>query len=168
MSFDTLYKVFKALLASCKAVCHEVATSLWEVEASECMTAFNQVLHQENQIRLNLKDKQLKKIRNYFSEREPTEIDDNMDYNQAIYNNECKMLCAITAQAEIISRHLGSRARHELLASTGKAPYLPRFVDALHNRDSITRGQASSAHAACSCDISMIIINWYCPASTIQ
>ncbi|KAG1858448.1 hypothetical protein DFJ58DRAFT_876727 [Suillus subalutaceus] len=143
MSFDTLYKVFKALFASHKAVRHEVATSLWEVEASERMTAFNQALHQENKTRLNLKDKQLKKIRNYFSEREPTEIDDNTDYNQAVYNNECEMLRAITAQAEIISRRLGSRTGRELLASTGEAPYLPRFVDALHNRDSITRALRS-------------------------
>ncbi|KAG1848759.1 hypothetical protein DFJ58DRAFT_889845, partial [Suillus subalutaceus] len=118
MSFDTLYKAFKALLASHKAVRHEVATSLWE-------------------------DEQLKKIRNYFSEREPTEIDNNTDYNQAIYNDECEMLRAITAQAEIISRRLGSRAGRELLVSTGEAPYLPRFVDALHNRDSITRALRS-------------------------
>ncbi|KAG2105171.1 hypothetical protein BD769DRAFT_1393330 [Suillus cothurnatus] len=61
-----------------------------------------------------------------------------MDYHQAIYNDECKMLCAITTQAEIISKCLGSCARRDLLASTGEAPYLPRFVETLHNRDSIT------------------------------
>jgi hypothetical protein len=138
MSFDTLYKAFNAVLASREAICHEVVTSLWEVEASEHMTAFNQALHQENKNRLNLKDKQLKKIRNFFSKRDCTENDNNMDYHQAIYNDECKMLCAITTQAEIISKCLGSCARRDLLASTGEAPYLPRFVETLHNRDSIT------------------------------
>ncbi|KAG1851601.1 hypothetical protein DFJ58DRAFT_728822 [Suillus subalutaceus] len=138
MSFDTLYKAFKALLAGREAARHEVATSLWQVEYSERMTAFNQALHQENRDWLNMKDEQLKKLRNIFSERDRTEIDDDTDYIQAIYNNECEMLRAITAQAEIISRHLGSRAKRELLASTGEAPYLPWFVGGLHNKDSIT------------------------------
>ncbi|KAG1895952.1 uncharacterized protein F5891DRAFT_1193575 [Suillus fuscotomentosus] len=48
------------------------------------------------------------------------------------------MLRAITTQAEIISKHLGSRAKHELLASTGKVPYLPHFIGASQNRDNIT------------------------------
>jgi hypothetical protein len=138
MSFDTLYKAFNAVLASHEAIHHEVATSLWEVEASECMTAFNQALHQENKNQLNLKDKQLKKIRNLFSEWDCTENDNNMDYHQAIYNEECEMLRAITAQAEIISKFLGSCTRRDLLVSTGEAPYLPCFVETLHNRDSIT------------------------------
>ncbi|KAG2044582.1 hypothetical protein BDR03DRAFT_977422 [Suillus americanus] len=165
MSFDTLYKVFKALLASREAACHEVATLLWEVEASVCMTASNQALHQENKTRLNLKDKQLKKIRNYFSEREPTEINNNTDYNQAIYNNEFKILRAITAQAEIISRCLGSRARDSITHALHSG-----FADAAISAKMMiaTGGQASSARVTCSCDISMIVINWYCPASTIQ
>ncbi|KAG1862306.1 hypothetical protein F4604DRAFT_1921782 [Suillus subluteus] len=138
MSFDTLYKAFRALLAGREAVRHEVATSLWQVEYSERMTAFNKALHQENKDRLNMKDEQLKKIRNLFSGRDRTEIDDDTDYLQAVYNDECEMLRAITTQAEIVSRRLGSRAKRELLASTGEAPYLPRFVGTLPNKDSIT------------------------------
>jgi hypothetical protein len=138
MSFDTLYKAFNAVLASHEAIHHEVATSLWEVEASECMTAFNQALHQENKNQLNLKDEQLKKIRNFFSEWDCTENDNNMDYHQVIYNDECEMLRTITAQAKIISKCLGSCARRDLLDSTSEAPYLPCFVETLHNRDSIT------------------------------
>ncbi|KAG1867446.1 hypothetical protein C8R48DRAFT_771939 [Suillus tomentosus] len=68
MSFGTLYKAFKAVLAGREAAHHEVATSLWQVEASERMSTFNQALHQENKNRLFLKDEQLKKIRNIFSE----------------------------------------------------------------------------------------------------
>ncbi|KAG1908562.1 uncharacterized protein F5891DRAFT_1180084 [Suillus fuscotomentosus] len=138
MSFDTLYKAFKAVLASREAARHEVATSLWQVEYSERMTVFNQALHEENKNRLNLRDEQLKKIRNIFSERERTEIDDDTNYIQAVYNDECEMLRAITTQAEIISKRLGSRAKRELLASTGEVPYLPRFVGASQNRDNIT------------------------------
>ncbi|KAG2074927.1 hypothetical protein BDR04DRAFT_1150739 [Suillus decipiens] len=121
MSFDTLYKVFKALLAG-----HEARVA-----------AFNKALHQENKDWLKMKDKQLKKIRSLFSGCDHTEIDDNTDYLQAIYNNECEMLCAITTQVEIVSRCLGPRAKHELLASTGEAPCLPRFVSTLPNKDSI-------------------------------
>ncbi|KAG1891769.1 uncharacterized protein F5891DRAFT_1197465 [Suillus fuscotomentosus] len=139
MSFGTLYKAFKAVLAGREAARHEVATSLWQVEASERMSTFNQALHQENKTRLFLKDEQLKKIRNIFSERDRTEIDDDTNYNQAVYNDECEILRAITAQAEIISNHLGSSARRELLASTGETTYLPRFVGTLKNKDSITR-----------------------------
>ncbi|KAG2126988.1 hypothetical protein BD769DRAFT_1668115 [Suillus cothurnatus] len=85
MSYATLYKVFKALLAGHEAIRHEVATSLW----------------------------------------------------QAIYNDECEMLCAITAQAEVVSTCLGPCAKRELLASTSKAPYLPCFIGTLPNKDSI-------------------------------
>ncbi|KAG1852723.1 hypothetical protein F4604DRAFT_1933599 [Suillus subluteus] len=77
MSFDTLYKAFRALLAGREAVHHEVATSLWQVKYSERMTAFNKALHQENKDRLNMKDEQLKKIRNLFSGRDRMEIDDD-------------------------------------------------------------------------------------------
>ncbi|KAG2073339.1 hypothetical protein BDR04DRAFT_1116461 [Suillus decipiens] len=69
MSFDTLYKVFKALLAGQEAVHHEVETLLWQVKYSEHVAAFNKVLHQENKDQLKMKDKQLKKIRSLFSGR---------------------------------------------------------------------------------------------------
>ncbi|KAG2364149.1 hypothetical protein BDR07DRAFT_1482870 [Suillus spraguei] len=143
MSFDTLYKAFKAVLANREATCHEVVTSLLQVEYSQCMTAFSEALHQENKDCLYLKDEQPKKIRNLFSEHDRTEIDDNKNYLQAIYNDECEMLRAITTQAEVISKRLGSRAKHDLLASTGEAPYLPHFINTLNDRDSIT-------HALCN------------------
>lgn len=139
ISFGTLYKAFKAALAGREAARYEVATSLWQVEYSERITAFNQALHQENRDRLNMRDEQLKKIRNTFSERDRTENDGDTVYLQAAYDNECKMLHAITTQAEFISSHLGARAKRDLLASTGEAPYLPRFVGTLHNGDNITR-----------------------------
>ncbi|KAG1905854.1 uncharacterized protein F5891DRAFT_975995 [Suillus fuscotomentosus] len=133
-----LYKAFKAVLASHEVTHLQVATSLWQVECAERMTALNQALHQENRACLNMKDEQLKKIRNFFSECRHTETDDDTNYPQAIYDDECEMLRAITAQADFVSRCLGPGARHELLAFTGKGPYLPRFVGTLKNRDSIT------------------------------
>ncbi|KAG2121047.1 uncharacterized protein F5147DRAFT_647392 [Suillus discolor] len=138
MNVDTLYKVFKAVLASHEVTRLQVETSLWQVECAEHMTALNQALHKENRARLNIKDEQLKKIRNFFSERHHTEIDDDTNYPQAIYDDECEMLRAITTQADLVSRCLGPGARRELLASTGEGPYLPRFVGTLKNRDSIT------------------------------
>jgi hypothetical protein len=138
-----LYKAFKAALAGREAARYEVATSLWQVEYSERITAFNQALHQENRDRLNMRDEQLKKIRNTFSERDRTENDGDMVYLQAAYDDECEMLRAITTQAESISNHLGARAKRDLLASTGEAPYLPRFVGTLHNRDNIARALCS-------------------------
>jgi hypothetical protein len=47
------------------------------------------------------------------------------------------MLHTITAQVEIVSMHLGPCAKHELLASTSEAPYLPHFIGTLPNKDSI-------------------------------
>ncbi|KAG1784682.1 uncharacterized protein HD556DRAFT_1314857 [Suillus plorans] len=128
MNVDTLYKAFKAVLASREVTHLQVATSLWQVECTECMTALNQALHKENRAHLNIKNEQLKKIRNFFSERHRAEIDDNTNYPQAVYDNECEMLYAITTQADLVSRCLGPGARHELLASTGEGPYLPRFL----------------------------------------
>ncbi|KAG2075323.1 hypothetical protein BDR04DRAFT_1114904 [Suillus decipiens] len=137
MSFDTLYKAFKALLAGHEAVHHEVATSLWQVKYSEHVAVFNKALHQENKDWLKIKDEQLKKIRSLFSGHDCKEIDDDADYLQAIYNDECEMLHAITTQAEIVSRCLGPHAKHELLVSTGEAPYLPHVISTLPNKDNI-------------------------------
>ncbi|KAG2102300.1 uncharacterized protein F5147DRAFT_776451 [Suillus discolor] len=138
MNVDTLYKAFKAVLASHEVTCLQVATSLWQVECAERMTALNQALHKENRAHLNIKDEQLKKIRNFFSECHRAEIDDDTIYPQAVYDDECEMLRTITTQADLVSRCLGPGARRELLASTGEGPYLPRFVGTLKNRDSIT------------------------------
>ncbi|KAG1721490.1 hypothetical protein EDD22DRAFT_854373 [Suillus occidentalis] len=142
ISFGTLYKAFKAALAGREAARYEVATSLWQVEYSERITAFNQALHQENRDRLNMRDAQLKKIRNTFSEHDRTVNDGDTVYLQAAYDDECEMLRAITTQAESIASHLGPCAKRDLLASTGDAPYLPRFVGTLRGRDNIT-------HALC-------------------
>jgi hypothetical protein len=85
-----------------------------------------------------LKDEQLKKIRDIFSEHDHTEIDNNTNYCQAVYNDECEMLCAITAQAEMISKPLGPHTKHDLSLSTGEAPYLSCVVNTLQDGDSIT------------------------------
>ncbi|KAG2346737.1 hypothetical protein BDR05DRAFT_945728 [Suillus weaverae] len=138
MSFDTVYKAFKAVLASREAARLQVATSLWQVEYSERMIAFNRTLHQENRDHLLIKDEQLKKIRNLFSDCDHTDIEDGTDYIQAAYNDECEMLRTITTQADLMSRRLGPHAKRELLVSTGQSPYLPSLVGTLENRDSIT------------------------------
>ncbi|KAG2348171.1 hypothetical protein BDR05DRAFT_945082 [Suillus weaverae] len=51
-----------------------------------------------------------------------------MNYLQAVYDDECEMLRAVAAQAEVLKRHLGSRVQEDLVGSRGKSSNPPQFV----------------------------------------
>ncbi|KAG2098963.1 uncharacterized protein F5147DRAFT_655941 [Suillus discolor] len=95
---STLYKGYKAKLAACKTAC----------QCLVCFTAFLDALHTKNEERLGFADKELQSFRKIFSERDCTEVDDDRDYLQAIYEDECKILRVTSAQAEQISKILDS------------------------------------------------------------
>ncbi|KAG1733604.1 uncharacterized protein EDB91DRAFT_632361 [Suillus paluster] len=128
MSFSTLYKAFKATLAGREAARQRLLATAWEIEEAKRFSTFLQALHDENRNRLKFKDDELKQLGNVFSERGRTEVDNDTNYLQAAYDDECEMLRAIGAQANLMSRHLGSDIRNDMLASTGQSHHQPRFV----------------------------------------
>ncbi|KAG1780066.1 hypothetical protein EV702DRAFT_1043424 [Suillus placidus] len=114
LSLATLYQLFKSKLAGHEAARQRLVMMTLELEASERYTTFLDGLYHENKDRLLFSDEELSWTRNVFSDRSQEEIDDDMNYFQAVYDNECEMLHAVAAQAEVLKRHLGSRVQEDL------------------------------------------------------
>jgi hypothetical protein len=128
LSLATLYELFKSQLAGREAARQRLVTTTWELEASERYTTFLNRLQHENKDRLITSDEELQRIRNVFSDRSP-DLDDDINYLQAVYDDDCEILRAVAAQANVLKRHLGSRVKQDvLLGSMGESSHPPQFV----------------------------------------
>jgi hypothetical protein len=123
-----LYQLFKSKLAGWEAAHQRLVMTTWELEASEWYTTFLDGLYCENKDCLLFSDEELKRIRNVFADRSQEDIDDDVNYLQAIYDDDCEILHAVAAQANVLKKHLGSRASDDVLGSMGKSSHSPRFV----------------------------------------
>ncbi|KAG1819058.1 uncharacterized protein BJ212DRAFT_1479178 [Suillus subaureus] len=128
LSLATLYQLFKSKLAGQEATHQHLVTTTWELEASEWYTTFLDGLYRENKDHLLFSDEELKRIRNVFTDWSQEEIDDNVNYLQAIYDDNCEILRTVTAQADVLKKHLGSCASEDVLGSMGKSSHYPQFV----------------------------------------
>ncbi|KAG1805607.1 hypothetical protein EV424DRAFT_1544331 [Suillus variegatus] len=132
---STLYKGYKAKLAARETARQRLVVTAWEIEESERFTAFLDALHDENKERLGFADRELQSFRSIFSDRGCKEVEDDRDYLQAIYEDECEVLRVTSAQAEQISKILGSRTKDAFLQSgpTDLRSRLPSLE--IHNSD---------------------------------
>ncbi|KAG1726842.1 hypothetical protein EDB19DRAFT_1914459 [Suillus lakei] len=92
LSLTTLYKAFKAKLASCKTACQCLLTMAWELEEMERQGSFLQALHADNKQLLGLEDAKLERMGTWFSLCNLTEVEDDTNYFQAVYDDECEIL----------------------------------------------------------------------------
>ncbi|KAG0693788.1 hypothetical protein DFH29DRAFT_881176 [Suillus ampliporus] len=129
LSFATLYSLFKSKLAGRKAARQRLVTMAWELEESEWFTTFLDGVHHENKDRLLFSDEELKQIRNIFCEWTQEQINDDTNYLQAVYDDDCEILCTVAAQAKVLSKHLGLRVKEDVLGSMGVSSHSPQFVD---------------------------------------
>ncbi|KAG1869860.1 hypothetical protein C8R48DRAFT_671083 [Suillus tomentosus] len=136
----TAEEVNESKLASREAARQRLVLTAWEVEESERFTAFLNGLHRENQDRLLFSDEELKKVRNVFSDRSQEQIDDDTSYLQAVYDEDCEIFRAVSAQAEVLTKHLGSHIKEDILGSMGKSSHTPHFVG---GRGSQRKGKAA-------------------------
>ncbi|KAG1848907.1 hypothetical protein F4604DRAFT_1687609 [Suillus subluteus] len=131
---STLYKGYKAKLAARETARQRLVVTAWEIEESEHFTAFLDALHAENEDQLGLADKELQRFRSFFSEHDRLQVDDDRDYLQAIYEDECEILRVTSAQAEQISKILGSRVKDAFLQS-GAAESRPHSLEIPDDED---------------------------------
>ncbi|KAG1870897.1 hypothetical protein F4604DRAFT_1926466 [Suillus subluteus] len=128
LSSTTLYALFKSKLASREAARQRLVMMAWELEESEQFTAFLDGVHHENKDRLLFRDEELKKVRNTFSDWSQEQIDNDTNYLQAIYDEDCEILRAVAAQAEVLSKHLGLHIEKDVLGSMERSSHSPQFV----------------------------------------
>ncbi|KAG1741633.1 hypothetical protein EDB19DRAFT_1907860 [Suillus lakei] len=129
LSLATLYELFKSQLAGWEAACQLLVTTTWELKASERYTTFLNGLQHENRNSLISSDEELKCIRNVFSDQSQQDLDNDINYLQAVYDDDCEILRAIAAQADVLKRHLGSRIKDDVLLGTmGESSHTPQFI----------------------------------------
>ncbi|KAG2047113.1 hypothetical protein BDR06DRAFT_976993 [Suillus hirtellus] len=105
---STLYKGYQAQLAACKTARQHMLVTAWEIEETECFIIFLNAIHANNEDQLKLTDDQLHAFRNLFSERDCVDANDDQDYLQVVYEDECKILKIVASQAEHVAKVLGS------------------------------------------------------------
>ncbi|KAG1881862.1 hypothetical protein C8R48DRAFT_667602 [Suillus tomentosus] len=106
---STLYKGYQAQLAARETARQHMLATAWEIEETERFIIFLNAIHADNEDRLKLTDDQLHAFRNLFSERDCIDADDDRDYLQAVYEDECEILKIVASQAEHVAKVLGSR-----------------------------------------------------------
>ncbi|KAG1899767.1 uncharacterized protein F5891DRAFT_1231741 [Suillus fuscotomentosus] len=121
LSLATLYKAYKAKLASRETARQRLLTTTWEIEEAERYTAFLEALHVESKRFLGLEDAKLEKMREWFSSRNLTEVADDTNYLQAVYDDECEILRSLSTQARQVSKILGKHSDDIFSASTGES-----------------------------------------------
>lgn len=121
LSPATMYKAFKAKLASRETARQRLLATAWELEEVERYSAFLEAFHAENKQFLGLEDAKLEKMRAWFSSRNLAEVADDTDYLQAVYDDECEILRSLSSQARQVSKILGSRSDNIFSASTGQS-----------------------------------------------
>ncbi|KAG1824539.1 uncharacterized protein BJ212DRAFT_1295685 [Suillus subaureus] len=84
-----------------------VLATAWEIEEAECFIMFLDAMHVNNKDQLKLMKDQLDSLRSLFSECDCTEVDDDRDYLQAVYEDEFEILKIVSSQAERVAKVLG-------------------------------------------------------------
>jgi len=134
-----MYKLFKARLAGHEAVCQCLVVTAWMVQEAKHYLEFSKALTEDSKMCLRSSDEELQRVRAAFTGRDHSEIEDDRNYLQAIYDNECNILCAVTAQADVMGKVLWLNVKNDILSSKGESsrhPQLTSSVDCNGSRTS--------------------------------
>ncbi|KAG1731874.1 hypothetical protein EDD22DRAFT_852821 [Suillus occidentalis] len=106
MSTLTLYKGYKAKLAT-----HEVARqcmllTTWEIEEADRHSIFLNDIHAENEGQFKSAEQELQCYRKIFSQHGQAELGDDRKYLQAVYQDESDALRVISTQTDQVAKLL--------------------------------------------------------------
>ncbi|KAG2148851.1 hypothetical protein DEU56DRAFT_909165 [Suillus clintonianus] len=141
MNLSTLYKLFKARLSGRKAARQHLAVTTWKVQEAKDYLEFSQALNEDNKMHLRNSDEELRRVRVAFTGHSHSEIEDDRNYLQAVYDDECNILRAIAAQADIMGKVLGLSAKSDLLSSRGESSHHPHFTSSVYRNGSRTSSE---------------------------
>ncbi|KAG1738108.1 uncharacterized protein EDB91DRAFT_1082868 [Suillus paluster] len=141
MNLLTLYKLSKARLAGHEAACQHLAVTTWKVQEAKDYLEFSKALNEDNKMRLRTSDEELRRVRVALTGHSHSEIEDDRNYLQAVYDNQCNILHAIAAQADIMGKVLGLNVKNDLLSSTGESSHHPQFTSSVYRNGSHTSSE---------------------------
>ncbi|KAG1892913.1 uncharacterized protein F5891DRAFT_986357 [Suillus fuscotomentosus] len=92
----TLYKGYQAKLAARETACQRMLVTAWEIEETEHFLEFLDALHVDNEERLGFAQEDLNIFRKLFSERDRSDVNNDRDYLQAVYEDEMEILRVVS------------------------------------------------------------------------
>jgi hypothetical protein len=138
MNLLTMYKLFKARLAGHEAAHQHLIVTAWMVQEAKHYLEFSKVLNEDSKMHLRSSDEELQRVRASFTSRDHSEIEDNKNYLQAVYDDECNILCTVAAQADIMGKVLGLNVKNDTLSSKGESSHCPQFTSSVDCNGSCT------------------------------
>lgn len=120
---STLYKGYQAQLAARETARQRMLATAWEIEEAERFIVFLNAMHADNKDRLKFTNDQLHSFRSLFSQRDCTDVDDDRDYLQVVYEDEYDILKAISSQAEHVAKVLGSCVSKSFQSGVGASRF---------------------------------------------
>jgi hypothetical protein len=138
MNLSTMYKLFKARLAGREAARQRLVVTAWTVQEAKHYLEFSKALNEDSKMRLRSSDEELRRVRAAFTGRDHSEIEDDRNYLQAVYNDECNILRAVAAQADVMGKVLGLNVKNDILSSKGESSRRPQFTSSVDHNGSRT------------------------------
>ncbi|KAG1885399.1 hypothetical protein F4604DRAFT_1675978 [Suillus subluteus] len=133
-----MYKLFKARLAGREAARQRLAVTAWTVQEAKHYLEFSEALNEDSKMCLRCSNEELRRVRATFTGHDHLEMEDNGNYLQAVYDDECNILRAIAAQADIMGKVLGLNIKNNLLSSRGESSHRPQFTSSVDRNGSHT------------------------------
>ncbi|KAG2087601.1 uncharacterized protein F5147DRAFT_658900 [Suillus discolor] len=133
----TLYKGYQAKLAARETARQRMLVTTWEIEETERFLEFLDALHVDNEERLRFAQEDLNIFRKLFSERDRSDVNDDRDYLQAVYEDEMEILRVVSLQAEQFSKILGARVKKDFLQPGAKGSGSPSPEPGVSIRDNL-------------------------------
>lgn len=125
MSTSTLYKGYKAKLATREVARQRMLLTTWEIEEADRHSIFLDGIHAENEGQFKSAEQDLQRFRKIFSQRGQVDLGDDRKYLQAVYQDESDALRVISAQTDQVAKLLSVRVRKAFLKSPEAFPMYP-------------------------------------------
>ncbi|KAG2053927.1 hypothetical protein BDR06DRAFT_971999 [Suillus hirtellus] len=122
MKTATLYKGYKAKLLTHEVAHQRLFLSTLEAEEASLTACYADAICAENKEHFGSAEEELQHYRSHFPQRGRLEADDNRNYLQAVYEDECQILCTVNIQTDQVVKILDKHIAQSLMDCTGYFP----------------------------------------------
>ncbi|KAG2054952.1 hypothetical protein BDR06DRAFT_971300 [Suillus hirtellus] len=129
MKTATLYKGYKAKLLTHEVTCQHLFLSTLEAEEADLTASYADAICAENKEHFGPAKEELQHYRSHFSQHGHLEADDDRNYPQAVYEDECQILCTVNIQTNQVVKILDKCITQSLTDCTGYFPMHHHFCN---------------------------------------
>ncbi|KAG1891599.1 uncharacterized protein F5891DRAFT_1197652 [Suillus fuscotomentosus] len=129
MKTATLYKGYKAKLLTREVARQRLFLSTLEAEEADLTACYADAIRAENKECFGSAEEELQRYRSHFSQCGHLEADDDRNYLQAVYEDECRILRTVNIQTDQVAKILDKCIAQSLTDCTGYFPMRHRFCN---------------------------------------